>query len=120
VEQAQRFHHWAIRNNKQPLCPPPLTKNQQPEHPKQEKNSTCNNGSLANGDSRWTSITDRTLISLSRLVEPLRLFHPTRLSLTAIPQGAGHLEEFARFALLNAYSPQAAGNITPRDLLLFP
>ncbi len=49
------------------------------------KKPSCNNDSPTKGDSRWTSIADRTLtMPLSRLVEPLRLFHPTRLSQTGI------------------------------------
>ncbi len=44
------------------------------------KKPSCDNDSSVNGGSRWTSIADRTLnISLSHLVEPLRLFHPTLL-----------------------------------------
>jgi len=51
----------------------------------------------ANGES--TSITERTLnSSLSRLVEPLRLFHPTWFSLMAMQQVQRRRENTKNFA----------------------
>jgi len=65
--------------NKSPLCSRSLTKKSEPCNKNliawnRRKKPSCNN------DSGWALIADRTLsMSLSCLVEPLRLFHPTRL-----------------------------------------
>ena len=74
-----------IKNNTSPLYSLRLTKkskpcNKKPDCLKQEKKALMQQRAPANCTLRWTSIIDRTLnMSLSRLVEPLRLFHPTRL-----------------------------------------
>ncbi len=47
--------------------------------------------SPANGNSRWTSIADRTWnMPFTRLVEPLRLFHPTWLHTFRRRRGCGY------------------------------
>jgi len=63
------------------------TLQQKPDCLKQEKSpyATTTHQQTANGELRWALIAGRTLnMSLSHLVEPLRLFHLVRLSLTAM------------------------------------
>ncbi|MCF6258145.1 MAG: hypothetical protein L3J98_12730 [Gammaproteobacteria bacterium] len=86
MEQAQRFHQQVMKEQQiasvLTIADKKIkTLKQKTDCLKQEKRALMQQRLTTNGESRWASMVGRTLnMFLSRLVEPLRLFHPTQLT----------------------------------------